>query len=155
MRQPSKYTLMAEQMEEPAMPSSLRRVLVAIALMCPGSSASADVITDWDQKAIDIVAPRMPSTHSQRIVAIMHAAMFDALNSIERRYQPYIAQLPASPTTSKDAAAASAAATVLSKLHPSAADELKSALAAYLTKLPDNESKSEGLKLGQAAAGKI
>ena len=92
------------------MPSSLRRVLVVIALMCPGSSASADVITDWDQKAIEIVAPGMPSTHSQRIVAIMHAAMFDALNSIERRYQPYIAQLPASPTTSKDAAAAVAAA---------------------------------------------
>src|SRR4030081_2310892 len=155
MRWPSKYRLMAEQVEERAMPSSLRRVLVVIALMCPGSSASADVITDWDQKAIEIVAPGMPSTHSQRIVAIMHAAMFDALNSIERRYQPYIAQLPASPTTSKDAAAAVAATTVLAKLHPSAEDELKGALTAYLAKLPDTEGKSDGIKLGQAVASKI
>src|SRR5258706_7678387 len=137
------------------MPSNLHRALAVIALMFPGSEVLADVITDWDQKAIDIVAPRMPSPHAQRIVATVHAAMFDALNSIEPRYQPYIAQLPASPTTSKDAAAAAAAATVLAKLHPSAEDELKGALTAYLTKLPDSEGKSDGIKLGQAAAGKV
>jgi hypothetical protein len=137
------------------MPSNLHSVLVVIALMCPGSAVLADVITDWDQKGIDIAVPRMPSTHSQRIVAIMHAAMFDAVNSIERRYQPYIAQLPASPTTSKDAAAAAAAATVLTKLLPGAEDELKGALAAYLTKLPDAEGKSDGIKLGLAVAGKV
>jgi hypothetical protein len=142
-------------MEERAMPSNLRRVLVVIALMCPGSGVLADVITDWDQKSIDIVAPRMPSPQAQRIVATVHAAMFDAINSIERRYQPYIAQLPASPTTSKEAAAASAATTVLAKLHPSADDELKAALAAYLTKLPNAEGKSDGIKLGQAVANKI
>jgi hypothetical protein len=146
---------MAEQTEERVMPSNLRRVLVVIALMCPGSGVLADVITDWDQKAIDIVAPRMPSPQAQRIVAIMHAAMFDALNSIERRYQPYLAQLPASPTTSKDAAAAAAAAAVLTRLQPSAEDELKGALAAYLTKLPDTEAKSDGIKLGQGVAGEI
>jgi hypothetical protein len=146
---------MAEQTEERVMPSNLRRVLVVIALMCPGSGVLADVITDWDQKAIDIVAPRMPSPQAQRIVAIMHAAMFDALNSIERRYQPYLAQLPAAPTTSKDAAAAAAAAAVLAKLHPSAEDESKGALAAYLAKLPDAEGKSDGIKLGQAVASKI
>jgi hypothetical protein len=146
---------MAEQTQERAMPSNLRRMLVVIALMCPGSGALADVITDWDQKAIDIVAPRMASTHSQRIVAIMHAAMFDALNSIERRYQPYLAQLPASPTTSKDAAAAAAAAMVLTKLQPAAEDELKIALVAYLARLPDTEARSDGIKLGQAVAGKI
>jgi hypothetical protein len=146
---------MAEQMEELAMLSILRRVLAVMALMYPGSGVLANVITDWDQKAIDIVAPRMPSPQAQRILATVHAAMFDALNSIERRYQPYIAQLPASPTTSKDAAAAVAAATVLAKLHPSAEDELKRALAAYLTKLADNEGKADGIQLGQAAAGKI
>ena len=137
------------------MPSNLHRVLMVIALMCPGSAVLADVITDWDQKGIDIVVPRMPSTHSQRIVAIMHAAMFDAVNSIERRYQPYVAQLPASPTTSKDAAAAAAAATVLARLLPNAEDELKGALAAYLTKLPDAEGKSDGIKLGLEVAGKV
>src|SRR5712671_7029237 len=69
--------------------------------------------------------------------------------------RPYIAQLPASPTTSKDAAAAAAATTVLARLHPSAEEELKGALATYLTKLPDTEGKSAGIKLGQAVASKI
>src|SRR5215216_4079341 len=137
------------------MPSNLRRVLAVIALMCPTSSLLADVITDWDQKAIDIVVPRMPSPQAQRVVAIVHTAMFDAVNSIERRYQPYVAQLPASPTTSKDAAAATAAATVLAKLHPSANEELKAALAAYIANVPDTQGKSDGVKLGQAVAGKI
>jgi len=35
-------------------------------------------------------------------------AMFDAVNSIERRYRPYVAQLPVDPATSKVAAAAAA-----------------------------------------------
>jgi hypothetical protein len=101
------------------------------------------------------VVPLMPSPQAQRIVATMHAAMFDALNSIERRYQPYIAQLPAAPTISKDAAAAAAAATVLAKLLPGAADEVKGALAAYLTRLPDADAKLDGIKLGQTVAGKV
>src|SRR5258708_36494060 len=112
---------MAEQTEERVMPSNLRRVLVVIALMCPGSGVLADVITDWDQKAIDIVAPRMPSPQAQRIVATMHPAMFDALNSIERRYQPYLAQLPASPTTSKYPAWGVSPRTEWAKSHPNPA----------------------------------
>src|SRR4030088_492794 len=102
-----------------SIPAALIGASLAVAVP---ASARADVITDWDQKAIEIVAPHMPSPQAQRIVATVHAAMFDSLNSIERRYQPYIAQLPASSTTSKDAAAAAAAATVLAKLHPSAED---------------------------------
>src|ERR1700730_15213632 len=135
-----------------SIPAALIGASLAVAVP---ASARADVITDWDQKAIEIVAPHMPSPQAQRIVAIVHAAMFDSLNSIERRYQPYIAQLPASPTTSKDAAAAAAAATVLAKLHPGAENELRGALAAYLAKLPDAAGKSDGIKLGQAVASKI
>jgi hypothetical protein len=44
---------------------------------------------------------------------MVHVAMFDAVNSIERRYRPYLVQLAAHNTTSQDAAAAAAAATVL------------------------------------------
>jgi hypothetical protein len=55
--------------------------------------------------------------------------MFDAVNSIERRYQPYLVQLPAEPTASKEAAAAAAAAAVLATLGENAAAEMKVALA--------------------------
>ena len=66
---------------------------------------------------------------AERVMATVHVAMFDAVNSIERRYLPYKLQLPASKETSKEAAAAAAAATVLAALLPNAADEMKAALA--------------------------
>ena len=72
-------------------------------------SARANVITDWDETATAVVMP-MPPYPAQRVMGMVHVAMFDAVNSIERRYQPYLIQLSASPTTSKDAAAATAAA---------------------------------------------
>ena len=135
-----------------SIPAALIGASLAVAIP---ASVRANVITDWDEKAIDIVAPRMPSPQAQRIVATVHAAMFDALNSIERRYQPYIAQLPASPTTSKDAAAAAAAATVLAKLHPSAEDKSKARTGRLSRKIARREGKSDGIKLGQAVASKI
>ncbi len=84
-----------------------------------------------------------------------HVAMFDAVNSIERRYQPYLAQLPAEATVSKEAAAATAAGAVLAGVDPQAQAEMKGALAAYLAAIPDSAVKAEGIKLGEAIAAKI
>ena len=81
-----------------------------------------------------------------------HAAMFDAVNSIEHKYRPYLTQLPASATASKKAAAASAAATVLAGANPGAQTELKAVLTAYLAAVPDGAAKAEGIKLGEAVA---
>ena len=125
------------------------------------ASACANVITEWDEKAIAAVAPLAsapsPSTPytAYRMMAIVHAAMFDAVNSIERRYRPYLVQLPANPATSKDAAAAAAAAAVLATLDAKTAEQMKAALAAYLAPLPDGAAKSEGVKLGETVAAKV
>jgi hypothetical protein len=89
------------------------------------------------------------------MVGMVHAAMFDAVNSIERRYQPYVIQLPAGPATSKEAAAAAAAAAVLATIDAKTANEMKSALAAYLAPIPDGAAKSDAVKLGEAVAAKV
>jgi len=115
----------------------------------------ADAITDWNEKAVAFVTPRMPPPAAQRVVAIVQVAMFDAVNSIERRYRPYLVQLPAAPTSSKEAAAAAAAGGVLAGLHPQAEQELKGMTAAYLAAIPDGDAKAEGIKLGQAVAARI
>ena len=123
--------------------------------------ARANVITDWDEKAIAVVSPIVPVgvTQSvyvaQRVMGMVHAAMFDAVNSIERRYRPYLVQLPADPTTSKEAAAAAAAAAVLATIDPKTASEMKAALATYLVSIPDGAAKSEGIKLGEAVAARV
>src|SRR6478672_8951262 len=104
--------------ERTRMQANLRKALVAVALITPAPSAFADVIADWNEKAIAFVTPRMTPPAAQRVVAMVQIAMFDAINSIERRYRPYLAQLPTPTTASKDAAAAAAAGSVLAGLHP-------------------------------------
>jgi hypothetical protein len=139
----------------------LRRVLVAAAVIIGAAPSSfANVITDWDEKALAAVTPlaSLGGTNpylAQRMMAIVHAAMFDAVNSIERRYRPYLAELPAQPTTSKEAAAATAAATVLATVDAKTANEMKAALATYLASIPDGAAKSDGVKLGEAVAVKV
>src|SRR5204863_1779986 len=115
----------------------------------------ADVITDWNEKGVAYVTGKMVPAAGQRIMAITHVAMFDAVNSIERRYRPYLVQLPAGATISKEAAAAAAAGTVLAGLNPQAEAEFKAAMAAYLATIPDSDAKTEGIALGQSVAAKI
>src|SRR5215813_8055875 len=56
--------------------------------------ARANVITDWDEKAIAATAPlvSVPSPtapySAYRMMGMVHAAMFDAVNSIDRSYRP-------------------------------------------------------------------
>ena len=120
----------------------------------------ANVITDWDEKAIAAVTPlaSLGGTSpymAQRMMGMVHAAMFDAVNSIERRYRAYLTRLPADPTASKDAAAAAAAAAVLATIDQKTATDVKTALAAYLALVPDGPAKSDGVKLGEAVAAKV
>jgi len=132
--------------------------IVTIAAAPP--SASANVITDWDEKAVAVVTPMSslggtsPYT-AVRIMGMVHAAMFDAVNSIEQRYRPYVVQLPANPKTLKEAAAAAAAATILATIDAKTAGEMKAALATYLAPLPDGTAKSDGIALGETVAAKV
>ena len=84
------------------MQANLRTVVVAVALITPAPSAFADVIADWNEKAVAFVTPRMTPPAAQRVVAMVQVAMFDAVNSIERRYRPYLVQLPAPAAASKE-----------------------------------------------------
>jgi hypothetical protein len=124
------------------------------------AAAAANVITDWDEKALLVVTPAatLPGASpypAQRIMGMVHAAMFDAVNSIERRYRPYLVQLPAEPATSKEAAAAAAAAAVLATIDEKTAGEMKVALATYLAPIPDGIAKTDGIKLGEAVAARV
>jgi hypothetical protein len=132
-------------------------ILVALLLTVPMTAATGNVITDWDEKAVSVVQTGTvpPPPTAFRTMAILHVAMFDAVNSIEPRYKPYKTRLSAAPDTSKEAAAASAAAAVLVKLVPDAAADVQSTLTSYLATLPDGDAKSKGIELGQDVAAKI
>jgi hypothetical protein len=136
----------------------MKRLLSAVAcglasMMAYTGACRADTITDWDTKATAVASS---AALGEREVTIVDLAMFDAVNSIERRYQPYLEQLPTTGPTSADAAAASAAATALAGVHPEAAASFKTALAEYLAQLDATpEALANGVRLGEAAALKI
>jgi hypothetical protein len=124
-------------------------------LLSLGTSAPADVITDWNEKASALVTKhRMLPPQAERVIACMHVAMFDSVNAVDRRYQPYGTSITAPKDASKEAAAAVAAEGVLARLFPKDADELHSVLATYLVPIPDGAAKSAGIKLGQEVAAK-
>ena len=138
-----------------AMTRSIPVVMIAASIVVGAfAQARANVITDWDEKALAVVAP-MPPYNAQRLIGMVHLAMFDAVNSIERRYRPYLVELKAEPTTSKEAAAAAAAATILATLDPKTASDMKTALATYLASIPDGKDKLNGVELGEAVAVRI
>jgi hypothetical protein len=87
------------------MKANLCSVLAAIASVGLAQPAFADVIADWNEKAVAyVLARKLGPPPAERIVAMTQVAMFDAVNSIDRRYQPYLAQLPAAAAASREAA---------------------------------------------------
>src|SRR5215469_6772861 len=93
------------------------------------SPSRADVITDWDAKASSVASP---AALGEREVTIVDLAMFDAVNSILRQYPGYVTREDGFEHASAEAAAASAAATVLAKLHPEKAADFTAAHQEYL-----------------------
>src|SRR6476660_1510994 len=114
-----------------------RALLLLAAFSLYPLAASANVITDWDEKAVTFLQPRFVPPVAYRAMAIIELAMFEAVNSIDQHYKPYRDVLQVTPNTSQEAAAASAAAAAMTKLVPDAASDIQAALTTYLAVLPD------------------
>jgi len=127
-------------------------LFAGFALVTAVGPAGADVITDWNQKAVPLVTKYSLGAPAYRDLAIMHLAMYQCVNSVEPRYEPYKAKLDAPATVSKEAAAAVAAAVVLSKLHPEDQAKVDGELKQYLAQIPDGPAKDEGIAFGQKVA---
>jgi hypothetical protein len=135
------------------MKTHLTAVAVLIAMLAFTGSCRADTVLDWDTKASAVASS---AALGEREVAIVDLAMFDAVNSIARRYQPYLGRVPTPEQTSMDASAASAAATALALLHPQAANEFKAALDEYLRHVVAPPGAIEaGIRLGETVARRM
>jgi hypothetical protein len=121
-----------------------------------GPPARADAISDWNAKAeaIQIEKQRSPGV-SAREMAILHVAMFEAVNAIDRRYAAYQLNLAAEPNLSKQATAAAAAYAVLITLYPDQQSKLDAALASSLAGIAEGEPKAKAIDVGKKAAAGI
>ena len=125
-------------------------VVATLCLSVAVGTARADTVTDWNATAaaLPIAAPPVHA----RVMAAMHGAIYDAINSIEPRYETYRFPVEAPAGASKDAAVAAAAYSVLAALVPSQKATLDSALAQTLAKISDERSKADGILVGKTVA---
>ncbi len=128
--------------------------MTAALLLAPGISR-ADVILDWnEQGAAAVLAARQSPPEGARTMAMMHVAMFNAVNAIERRYLSLGFEGHAPEGASSKAAAAAAARAVLSKLFPDQREALDKAWAASMQQVTVSGERGveAGVALGEAAA---
>jgi len=130
--------------------------LVIVGWLSFARPASADAVTDWNEIAIEYVQARnLAPPVAERVLAMAHLAMFDAVNSTERRYRPYLVQPRTPRATLAEAAAASAAGGVLSQLPSDQQEAMRARLDAYLAQIPEGPGKTAGVALGRRVAARI
>jgi hypothetical protein len=89
-----------------------------------------------------------------RPYAMMHAAIFDAVNSIDGSYTPYLTDVPSSPNASKEAAAAQAAHDVLVALYPTRQAIFDAELTNSLFGIPSHRVR-QGVRVGEMVAAAL
>jgi hypothetical protein len=116
-------------------------------------NTSLNTVVDWNQQANDALLAAGQPPHVYLLhMAMVHGAVYDAVNAIDSGYQPYLGAPPAEPWYSKDAATATAAYRVLVSLLPGQQTELEMAYLASLNAVVDGPSKDGGIATGEASA---
>jgi hypothetical protein len=148
------------------------------AVIVPSAPAAAQVneVTNWNRIAVTTLtafpglaggAPPASQIH----MGMVQGAVYDAVNAIEPKYEPYLLEATFPPTASKEAAAATAAFTVLSDIITGVPDtvpfppftipfpneaslqtSISGEYAASMAAIPDGQSKTDGIAAGLAAA---
>ncbi len=130
----------------------------SICALVASGIAIADEVTDWNQVLLQatLTAPVTPAPVSTRVTAIVQAAVFDAVNGIDRRYTPIYVPAVAPAGASQGAAAVQAAYATLNNLYPDQKAKFDQQRAASLAAITDaSEAVRQGLAWGQNVADQI
>lgn len=129
---------------------------VAVVGLLGPTRLSADEIIDWNNVFLSTVrSTSLNPNRTTRAAAMLHTAMYDAINSIAQTHQPYHVNLMADPGASREAAAAQAAHRVLSSLFPNNQAAFDGALAASLGAVLPGPAKTAGISLGNSVGDAI
>ncbi|MGI8979198.1 MAG: phosphatase PAP2 family protein [Pirellulaceae bacterium] len=122
----------------------------------PRDLFASDMVTQWNDNAlaairVDRTAPPIAS----RALAIVHTAVYDAVNAIDRTHKPYAVDVPALPGTSAEAAVAAAAHRALVALFPAQAATFDTQFTASLATIADGSAETNGVALGNLVADRM
>ena len=116
---------------------------------------SGQPVIDWNQVLLSIVnTPGAQPANIQptRNFAIVHAAIYDAVNAVDRTHEPYLIDIRAPRAASETAAADAAAHTALVGLYPAQRSGLDAVYGAELAKVADAPAKDKGVRIGEQVA---
>ena len=135
-------------------------LLIALALVVAAAptTARADAVLDWNDYAANaiVAVAAMPPPRGLIRLAMVHVAIYDAVNAIEGYpFNPYAVRPNVITPASPEAATAAAAHDMLVALFPSQQVDLDADYAASLALIPDGPAKTNGISVGQQAAAGI
>ena len=144
--------------------------LLAMTVLIPAASVRAapeptNMVLVWNENAVNVISqpgtnvppglgqgPPLAAVH----VAMVHGAIYDAVNSIDRGHDPYLPGLSAPASASQAAAVAQAAHDVLYGITPAAntavRDRIDAMLTASLALIDPSQAKTDGIEIGADAA---
>jgi hypothetical protein len=135
---------------------ALLRSFIALVAATAAAGASADVITDWNTTAYQVMqVANVTGAPSARTLAIMHVSMADAVNTVQDRYTRYAYKGKVLSGASPEAAAISAARSALLALYPAQQKMIEDAYAVSMRAIADTPAKQAGVALGAEAAAAV
>ena len=120
---------------------------------------SPNPVIEWNKTLLTIVrtpGAQPPTIHSTRNFAMLHVAMFDAVNDIAASFSPYLVRRSTEPRSASPVAAADQAAhDVLLALYPDFQSMLDAQLQEDLGQIADGPEKTGGIAVGAAVASEV
>lgn len=114
---------------------------------------SADIVTQWNDTTLEALRiNNTPPPIASRALAMVHTAIYDAVNSITQSHEAYELDVVSPPTASKEAAVSAAAAGVLTAIFPNQAAAFLAQETAVLAGLLDGRDETAGTLVGRLAA---
>jgi hypothetical protein len=139
------------------MKNILTTILLVLAVFATLTTTTvrADEVADWNRNLFEAARLNNPPTSPlviTRNAALVQAAVFDAINGIERRYTPIHVEPAAEPGSSRRAAAVQAAYAVLVRLYPSQSASLLAKRDASIAAITDDEDAASGQSIERGIA---
>ena len=134
-------------------------LLLHAGLLAAGQAPASDrpdMVLKWNELTLRMIrAERTAPPMAARNLAVLHVAIYDAVNAVTRTHEPYQVDVPPVAGASPEAAAAAAGYTTLAVLYPKQKEVIDEAYRACVAELSRDASSINGLDLGQRVANKI
>jgi hypothetical protein len=135
---------------------SARLFVFVLTILPLAQRAQADVVLQWNEIVMGTLdANKVNPFEAARVAAVVHTAVFEAVNAVTGRYEPYLWTVSAPPGASPDAAAVTAAHAVLVHFYPASASALDAQRDSSLAEIADGARKTNGMAVGRNAAAAI